>query len=214
MRTFYRQVIFLVLAFLFLAQPTIEASLADLAEDLLSLAVTEIHQEDKTHLGFWPAGIDTSSLKLFKAGNNLIYTGLFSFVASDTDITNLRERLKQTNNADVQVLPLKAQTFSYRIEHNGKKIAERPLAGGSWRDMPLNLVFEDSGNEKEIALDMFIRFEWQDQIGWKSSENLSSKRIETPEKIETTNISGKFRASSTGLRNVEVKRSIHLTVNH
>lgn len=206
-------IILLIFAWWCLAMPVAEASPMVLAEGLDSLAVTEIYQEDRVHLGYWPAGVDTSALKMFKAGDSLIYTGLFSLVASAADIAILQERLQQKYGGEVELLPLKAQTFSYRIEHKGIEIAARPLAGGSWRDMPLSLVFKGTGAEKELIVDLFIRFDWQDQVGWKSGSHHTGSREESPGKIEVTNVSGKFKASATGLRTVEIKRSLQLKIS-
>lgn len=193
--------------------PATEVSPMTLADGLGSLAVTEVYKEDRVHLGYWPAGVDTSALKMFKAGDTLIYNGLFSLVASAADIAILQERLKQKYGAEVELLPLKAQTFSYRIEHKGVEIAARPLAGGSWRDMPLSLVFKGIEDDKELIIDLFIRFDWQDQVGWKSGSQHTSSSGEGPGRIEVTNVSEKFKASATGIRKVEIKRSLQLKIN-
>lgn len=200
-------------AFFFVCLAQTEADVINLAEDLESIVLTEVYKDNRIVPAYFPVGIDASSLKMFKVENTLIWTGLFSFVASETEIRILQERIEQKLKDKTTAFQLKAQTFSYRIEYKGRELASRPLAGGSWREMPLNLVLKDIDDENELILDVFIKFEWQDQTSHSSSSHKTWNFSETPEKVEENGSSKILIHSTSGLRTVETKRTLHLKIN-
>lgn len=199
-------------AFFMLFISAAKADFQILADDLNSIAVTEVFKENRIVPAYFPAAIDTSSLKLFKVENTIIYTGLFSLVASETEVKTFEERYREKFNEKIELLPLKAQTFSYRIEHEGREIASRPLAGGSWNNMPLNLVIKDNNLENELVLDISIKFEWPDQTSRTNSSHKIWHINETPEMLEKNEFTRKFASGTSGLRTIIVKRTLHLKI--
>jgi hypothetical protein len=180
---------FLLIAFLILVSPALQANSRQLADfdqcgNFSTIAVGFYLNEKKSVL-YVPAEAvfgknlqePSGFLSCLKIENTLIVNGEVSLIASETELLELKERFEKKTGHKADVCSVLPAEFSMQIKVNGRVVFVKKRSGGSFRRFPVQFQTRDLKPEEvriKIVWEIFPERElWGNFIAWKPDPGMA-----------------------------------------